>query len=85
MWVRLYARRECCWFCVQVVMRLASLRYAIYGEDVRVLVLYMLRAASGWSNCFRGKFSAERRQNLGFADRGKEPEPEAGMLGGSIY
>lgn len=66
-------------------MRLASLRYAIYGEDVRVLVLYMLRAASGWSNCFRGKFSAERRQNLGFADRGKEPEPEAGMLGGSIY
>jgi hypothetical protein len=67
-----------------VIIRLGSLRYAGYGEYVRVLVLYVLRAASGWSNCFRGKFSAERRQNLGFADRGKELEPEAGALGGSI-
>lgn len=35
------------------------------GEDVRGLVVDMLRAAFGWN--YR-KFSAERRQNLGFAD-----------------
>jgi hypothetical protein len=30
-------------------IRLASLRYAVFGEDVRVLVVDMLGAAFGWT------------------------------------